>query len=62
MDRILPEWCYSAPMRTPSVSINLRLPPELHARLRERAAEDRRSLNGELVWLLERALADTESA
>lgn len=49
-------------MRTPSVSINLRLPPELHARLRERAAEDRRSLNGELVWLLERALADTESA
>lgn len=35
------------------VSINLRLPRQLHAALRELASRDRRSLNAEIVHLLE---------
>jgi predicted HicB family RNase H-like nuclease len=38
------------------VSINLRLPRDLHARLKTEAARDRRSLNSEIVWLLDSAL------
>ena len=38
------------------VHINLRLPRDLHARLKEQAADDRRSLNAEIVWLLDRSL------
>jgi len=34
------------------------IPPDLLDRLRERAARDRRSLNREVLVLLERALAD----
>ncbi|MFF9489776.1 Arc family DNA-binding protein [Streptomyces sp. NPDC014676] len=36
--------------------ISLRLPTELHARLAEKARTDRRSLNSEIVHLLEAAL------
>jgi len=36
--------------------ISLRLPTELHARLVARATADRRSLNSEIVYLLETAL------
>ncbi|MEE1938472.1 Arc family DNA-binding protein [Streptomyces sp. TRM 70361] len=36
--------------------ISLRLPAELHARLVEAARTDRRSLNSEIVHLLEGAL------
>jgi predicted HicB family RNase H-like nuclease len=39
-----------------TVHINLRLPRELHARLKEQAAHDGRSLNAEIVWLLDRSL------
>ncbi|MEV6589122.1 toxin-antitoxin system HicB family antitoxin [Streptomyces acidicola] len=34
----------------------LRIPEELHARLAAQAAADRRSLNGEILHLLEAAL------
>lgn len=44
------------------MSINLRLPRDLHTRLKEQAARDRRSLNAEIVWLLDRGLAETETA
>jgi predicted HicB family RNase H-like nuclease len=43
--------------------INLRVPDDLHARLVAAAERDRRSLNGEILWLLERIveLEDPES-
>jgi predicted HicB family RNase H-like nuclease len=36
------------------VNLNVRLPRELHARLRDRADAERRSLNAEIVWMLDR--------
>ena len=36
------------------------LPLALHARLQEVARQDRRSLNSEIVWLLEQALEARE--
>jgi predicted HicB family RNase H-like nuclease len=39
------------------VRITLRLPVELHTRLTEQAAHDRRSLNAEIVYLLEHAIS-----
>ncbi|MFB7576531.1 Arc family DNA-binding protein [Streptomyces sp. NPDC056165] len=38
--------------------ISLRLPTDLHARLVEQACSDRRSLNSEIVHLLEVALTN----
>jgi hypothetical protein len=35
------------------VRISLRLPPALHKRLQEQAQHERRSLHGQIVWLLE---------
>ena len=41
-------------------SITLRdLPPDLHKRLKARAQENRRSLNAEITWLLEKAVGPT---
>ncbi len=40
-----------------TVSVNVRIPKELHERLAERSLQDRRSLNSEILWLLETALA-----
>lgn len=43
--------------------VNLRLPDDLHARVKQAAQQDRRSLNGEILWLLDRALdARTDDA
>jgi hypothetical protein len=36
--------------------LNVRLPDDLHAALTDAAAEDERSLNGEILWLLRDAL------
>jgi predicted HicB family RNase H-like nuclease len=48
------------------VNFHLRIPEDLHARLTAQAAVDRRSLNAEILHLLEGALptpvADAESA
>lgn len=41
--------------------VNLRLPDDVHADLKAAAAEDDRSLNGEVVWLLRQALTARRS-
>jgi hypothetical protein len=38
------------------VRISLRLPPALHKRLQAQAQYERRSLHGQLVWLLEHTM------
>ncbi|GAA5043221.1 putative HicB family RNase H-like nuclease [Thermocatellispora tengchongensis] len=43
------------------IRITLRLPDEVHARLIARAATDRRSLNSQIVHLLECALDAAET-
>jgi predicted HicB family RNase H-like nuclease len=43
-------------------SINLRLPDELHEQLREQAETDHRSLNSEIVWLLEKTLNERKES
>lgn len=47
----------ATPMRKIS-PVAVRLPPEFRARLSELAAQNRRSMNSEIVVLLERALFD----
>ena len=37
-------------------NLNVRMSDELHARLKEAADGDERSLNGEIIWLLQAAL------
>ena len=38
------------------VRISLRLPPALHKQLQAQAQHERRSLHGQIVWLLEHTL------
>ncbi|HEX5497200.1 MAG TPA: toxin-antitoxin system HicB family antitoxin [Mycobacteriales bacterium] len=38
------------------MKINVRIPDDLHARIVVAAQHDRRSLNGEILWLIEQAL------
>ena len=38
------------------VRISLRLEPALHKRLQEQSQHERRSLHGQIVWLLEHTL------
>ena len=45
-----------------NVRISLRLPPALHKRLREQARYDRRSLHGQIVWLLENTTAARDAS
>lgn len=49
---------YSEVMAEPNVATVLRLPPELHAALVTLAKEEQRSLNGQIVYMLRRGLAD----
>jgi hypothetical protein len=42
------------------IRFTLRLPAELHARLKKAAERDRRSIHAEILWLLEGALKDEE--
>jgi predicted HicB family RNase H-like nuclease len=37
-------------------NVNVRIPDELHARIKQAAAESRRSFNAEILWLAEREL------
>jgi hypothetical protein len=39
-----------------TVRVSLRLSPALHKRLQERAQHERRSLHGQIVWLLEHTI------
>lgn len=38
--------------------LTLRLPDDLHARLKEASARDQRSMHAQILWLLERTLRD----
>lgn len=42
------------------VKLNLRLPPELKAALEARTVKSKRSLNAEIVWLLEQIIKAQE--
>lgn len=41
-----------------AISLNLRLPRELHSTLAELAAREHRSLNAQIIWMLERILQE----
>ena len=43
-----------------TVALSIRLPANIRDILTERAAENRRSLNQEIVWLIQKALAALE--
>lgn len=40
----------------------IRIPSDLHERLKQQAERDRRTVGAELAWLLEHALDDEEQA
>lgn len=48
--------------KDPSATIktNIYVPAALHAALQALARQERRSLNSEIIWLLEHAVADKE--
>jgi len=37
-------------------NLNIRIPEELHARVKQSAGTDRRSLNSQILWLIETGL------
>lgn len=51
-------WYYTRAM---TVNLGLRLPDELHDRLKAAAENDLRSLHSEILWLLDRSLADRDA-
>lgn len=53
----MPEWCYNGYM---TVNVNVRFPDELHARLKRSADEAHRSLNAQIIWLLEQATTEDD--
>jgi hypothetical protein len=56
-------WCYGSVKLMPNdARLTLRLSEPLAAALRQRAAEDHRSLNSQIVFLLEQALYPTADA
>jgi predicted HicB family RNase H-like nuclease len=40
--------------------VNVRMPDDLHVRLAAQAETDRRSLNAEILWLIEQGLQQLE--
>lgn len=53
---------YTLVMAEAAVRFILRLSPGLHASLTEWAREEKRSLNAQIAYLLERAVADRRPA
>ena len=51
-----------AAKQSENVPFLLRLPPDLYAALREKAEEETRSINGEIVHLLRQMVRDGQSA
>jgi hypothetical protein len=47
---------YPAPVAEAVIKLVLRLPPDLHAALVQRAREEQRSLNGQIIYLLRQSL------
>ncbi len=43
-----------------TVNVNVRFPDELHARLKRSADEAHRSLNAQIIWLLEQATTEED--
>ena len=41
-------------------NISVRIPDDLHGRIAEAADGDRRSINAEILWLIERGLEQAE--
>lgn len=54
--------CYTADMGKTTVNLNVRMPADLHERLKRRAGQDMRSLNLEVIWLLALALEKLEES
>lgn len=40
--------------------MNVRLPEDIHAKVKKLAVEDRRSMNSEFIFLLEKAIRELE--
>lgn len=53
--------CYTLGMERTTVNLNVRMPADLHERLKRRAGQDMRSLNLEVLWLLGLALDSLEA-
>lgn len=49
-------------MEKKTVNLNVRMPGDLHERVKRRAGRDMRSLNYEVLWLLAFALDTLESS
>ncbi len=47
--------------REKPIQVALRLPPVLHARLRDLAERERRSLHAQILYMLERFIAEDEA-
>ena len=45
------------PRKRDAVSLQLRLPPDLHATIKRWAEMDRRTINCEIIWLLDHGFA-----
>lgn len=54
--------CYTGNMGKTTVNLNVRMPADLHDRLKRRAGQDMRSLNLEVLWLLGLALDKLEES
>jgi hypothetical protein len=43
-------------------SVNVRFPDDLHARVKAVSERDRRSLNAQILWLIEKGLQASDSS
>lgn len=49
-------WLHNAATVVRMKTVSVRLPDDIHDRIKATAELDRRSLNGEILWLLEQGL------